>query len=361
MFFSSCNPNNTNKMLTKKVTLLTILTIWFNKFDGINSINYRSLYNRRNTMDIEKISSKELFCATSQILICVVGLCFNPLRLICPPCLCTLFLLFRGDTNLAASRDGENDCLSLEAVSLDGENDRRSLEEVAGFFGDCCLLKLTRGLVGDRVITTGGLLIFTWNFEAEAGDLIKNLCGVCCLFLVITGDFVLQNFGGWELSDGRNKAFGKSTAFFDHGLFQGDDDTRFARYCAFSLSTTSLLVGGDTTLKLIRDRTRWSEGECDSVRFDWNFSCFSLFLLALSSESSRFGLRFLCRVNGVFGSSIVVFLVVLLVTASTISLANLLACSISPMVSSTSIAGKDIFCHSPVKIPKVKTYLDIYF
>lgn len=272
---------------------------------------------------------------------------------------CTLFLLFRGDTNLAANLEGENDCLSLEATNLDGEKDRRSLEAV-DLFGDCLLkvtclvgdLVITTDLVGDSVITTGGLLIFTWNFEAEAdaGDLIKNLCGVvCCLVFVITGDFVRQNFGCCEeLSDDRNKGFGKSMVFFVHGLFLGD--TRFAKYRAFSLSTTSLFVGGETTLKLIRDRTRWSDGEFDSVRFVWNFSCFSLFLLALNSESSRFGLRFLCRVvNGVFGSSIDVLLVLVLVPASTISLANLLAVSISPMVSPTSIAGRDILFHSPVQ------------
>lgn len=90
------------------------------------------------------------------------------------------FLLFSGDTNLLASLDGENDLLSLAAAD--------------DALGDFLL-----ALVGE--IQIGGLLIFTWNFEAAVGDFIKNLCGVVvvvvvvlCRFLTITGDLVFPYF-----------------------------------------------------------------------------------------------------------------------------------------------------------------------
>jgi hypothetical protein len=176
-------------------------------------------------------------------------------------------------------------------ANLEGENDRRNFDAVdnlgdfllkfVGLVGDF-LLKFV-GLVGDREQTTGGFLIFTWNFEPDGGDLIKNLCGVVCfLFLAITGDLVLQNFCCCVESVERNKGFGNSTVFLAHGLFLGD--TLFAKYRAFSLST-SLFLGGET-LKLIRDRALKRHGESDSDRIDCNLVGFSFFLLDLSSVSS---------------------------------------------------------------------------
>ena len=108
-----------------------------------------------------------------------VGRCFNPLIVFIITSLFfgMDFLLFSGDTSLLASLEGENDLRSLAAA-----------DDARGDF-----LAAPPPRVGD--IHRGGLLIFTWNFEAAGGggDLIKNLCGVC-RFLAIMGDFVLPNF-----------------------------------------------------------------------------------------------------------------------------------------------------------------------
>lgn len=255
------------------------------------------------------------------------GRCFNPL-IISPSLFCTPFLLFNGDTNLLASLEGEKDRRNFEAVDI---------------FGDFLFKPV--GLVGERE-TTGGLLIFTWNFEeADGGDLIKNLCGVCnCLFLPIIGDLVLQNFCCCaEEAVDRNKGLGNRTVFLAHGLFLGD--TLFAMCRLFSFST-SLIFRGET-LKLIRDRALWSDGDSHSDRINCSLVCFSLFLLAFNSVFSGCGFWFRRWEIGVFGSSRDVFLV-LLTTAAAISFANWLACRISPTVSPTSIAGNDILRHSPV-------------
>ncbi|KAJ0533140.1 hypothetical protein HanRHA438_Chr09g0387301 [Helianthus annuus] len=68
--------------------------------------------------------------------------------------------------------------------------------------------------------------------------------------------------------------------------------------------------------------------------------CFSLFRRALSSVVSGFILDFRREsVTGVFGSAVV--------AVATISFANRLAWSISPIVSPNIIAGNDILFHSP--------------
>ena len=79
------------------------------------------------------------------------------------------------------------------------------------------------------------------------------------------GDLVLENlFCCGEESVAKNKGLGNNTLFLAHGLFLGD--TLFVKYLVFSFSN-SLLFGGET-LKLIRDRARWSTGEPESNRFD---------------------------------------------------------------------------------------------
>lgn len=85
-------------------------------------------------------------------------------------------------------------------------------------------------------------------------------------------------------------------------------------------------------------------------RVDRDVTCFSLFLRARISEFSGFvGLWFFRQKSiGVFGSEEGGGFLVLEDTAATISLANWLACRISPTVSPTSIAGNDILLHSPV-------------
>lgn len=289
------------------------------------------------------------------------GLCFSPLIIffMSSSFLCTDFLLFRGETSLFASLDGENDLRSLAAAdklafggdflpkpatlagetnlfaSLDGENDLRSLAapDKFAFGGD--FLPKPAALVGDTV--TGGLLIFTWNFEA-LGDLIKNLCGVC-LFRAITGDFVLQSFWLCEVGDEWNNGLGKRTVFLTHGLFLGE--TLFAMYLQFSLS--QLFLRGEI-LKFIFDLARLREGisDEDSDRR----ACFSLLLRACRLEFCVLsGFCFRLSVNGVLGSSVAGF-PALYETASTIVLANRLACIISPIVSPKSIAGNDILRHS---------------
>lgn len=280
-------------------------------------------YHKQNGSIYGKESPPFIFLSVQNRIGVTAGRCFNPL--ISPSIFCTPFLLLNGDTNLVASLEGEKDRRNFDAVDI---------------FGDF-LLKLVC-LVGERE-TTGGLLILTWNLEeADGGDLIKNLCGVC-LFLAITGDLVLQNFCCCAEAVDKNKGLGNRTVFLPHGLFLGD--ILFAKYRLFSLSK-SLIFGGET-LKLIRERALWSDGVSDSDRINCNLFCFSLFLLVLSSVFSGWGLWFLRWVTGVLGSSSVIFLD-LLTTAATISLANWLACRISPTVSPTSIAGNDILRHSSV-------------
>lgn len=161
------------------------------------------------------------------------------------------------------------------------------------------------------------------------------------------GDFVLQNLWVFELGDEWNSGLGNRTVFLAHGRFLGD--TLFTLFSIkFSLSISLLWRGEDT--KSMRDLARWRDGEMDD-RVDRDVTCFSLFLRARISEFSGFvGLWFFRQKSiGVFGSEEGGggFLV-LEDTAATISLANWLACRISPTVSPTSIAGNDILLHSPV-------------
>lgn len=246
------------------------------------------------------------------------GRCFSPL--IKPPYFWTEILLFSGDTNLLANLDGENDCRNFDVVKANGD-----------------FLRGTIGLVGDRV--TVGFLIFTRNFEDAGGDLMMNLCGVCC-DLAIMGDLVLQNLCCCDEGDDRNRGFGKSTVFLAQGRFLGD--TRFV-VCRFSFPK-SPFFGGEF-LKLIRERTLCRDGGSDSDRIDCNAPCFSIFLLAFICVFMGCGLYFFWSVSGVLGPSEMVLLA--LTTAVTTSFAKRLACRISRTVSPTSIAGSDIRRHSP--------------
>lgn len=101
-----------------------------------------------------------------------------------PSIFCTFFLPVKGDTNPLANLEGENESRNLEAVNTFGD----FLLKFAALVGDF-LLKFAAS-VGNRE-TTGELLIFTWNLEVDSEDFKKNLCGVVCLFLGITGDVVL--------------------------------------------------------------------------------------------------------------------------------------------------------------------------
>lgn len=161
------------------------------------------------------------------------------------------------------------------------------------------------------------------------------------------GDFVLPNLWVFEVGDEWNKGLGNRTVFLAHGRFLGD--TLFTLFSMkFSLSISRLWRGEDA--KSMRDFARWRDGEIDD-RVDRDVTCFSLFLRARISEFSGFvGLWFFRRkLIGVFGSEEGSWgLFVLEDTAATISLANWLACRISPTVSPTSIAGSDILLHSPV-------------
>lgn len=124
---------------------------------------------------------------------------------------------------------------------------------------------------------------------------------------------------------------------------------------------SSLLLGGEVALKVMRDRACRRGGEPDSDRVERCRGCFSLVRLALSSVISQGTLVAVAalrrrRATGVFGSAkaaavalVVAMLVLGFVAAATTCFAIwLLAWRISAIVSPRSIAGSDIRRQSPV-------------
>jgi hypothetical protein len=135
---------------------------------------------------------------------------------------------------------------------------------------------------------------------------------------------------------------GNITVFLAHGLFLGE--TRFA--------DTDGRPSGEAGLNWMRDRTRPRDGGVlASARAVPRWLCFSLARRARSGVASAFTFLVLVTGFGVLGASL--FLLAPASTTATMSLANLLAWTISSTVSPSSIAGSDIRRHwvAPPSLP----------